>query len=117
AFCKFTAASQPPEYHFQLTPTPSSRSPMFSSNGRFGSLGLLSLMEFSRVAAPGVTKFGTRFAENVVLTSYLPSMVRLPSFSAWVVGSKLDWNPAGIGWFHWGAAAATRNWWLRNDPP
>src|SRR5262249_38693589 len=90
---------------------------MFGSNGRFGSFGLLSLIEFISEAAPGVTKLGTRFAEKVVLTAYLPSMVRLPSLRDCVAGFQLDRKPAGIDWFHCGAAAATRNWWLRNEPP
>src|SRR5262249_3685926 len=115
--CRLMAASQPPEYHFQPTPASLSRSPIFASNGRFGSFGLLSLIEFINVAAPGVTKLGTRLAENVVLTAYWPSMVKLRSLSVWVAGFQLDWNPAGIGWFHCGAAAATRNWWFKNEPP
>ena len=50
----FKARSQPPEYHFQLTPAALKVSPMFRWYGRVRSAGLLSFWEGSSVVALGL---------------------------------------------------------------
>src|SRR5271166_451327 len=57
------AASQPPEYHFQLTPAPSRLSPIVGMLGRVESLGLLSFCEGSRPLLWRLEFTGVRFAE------------------------------------------------------